>query len=805
MNRRLWLIWLLWLALLVGSVLQISRTAIVTDVSSFLPGPANADQRLIEAQLRDGLSTRIMLIGLRLSTSADRDSVASNAKPTVAQNNALIAASRALREKLAVDPAFAWVVNGDMEAHALDRDRLFAARYLLSPAVSTQLFSKSGLADAFARLEQELVSVRGTAIKAIASADPTLEAIRILDRASEKLAPLASDGVWLSSDGRSAILLLETAAKGDDIARLRSTIQSARDNATQVLASWPKMVLKNEATSVATSEPPPTIEFAGSGYFNVMSHDAIGKDAERLSLFAIALVAALLLWSLRRPRLLGLAVIPVATGTLAGFAAVGLANGSIHGITIAFGVTLIGEAVDYAIYTFVQRDDAGRHDPHFWRQLSLATLTSLIGFAAMYFSGFQGLQQLGLFSMVGLIVAAVSTAWLLPSVLPSGNRNIRWEYFTWLPALSQHLRKLRWALLAVTVVMLVVLLQRHDRMWRDSLDSLSSSSPAEVARDQRYRDDIGVPDLRTMVAVRGSTIDEALSRTESATKLLDELVQAGSLQGYDSPSTLLPSRAVQLRRQAVLPTADVLRPMLQEALADGNLNAKAFEPFIADIANARTMAPLDLAYYDKTVIGSWLKAQIVNSADGVSVLILLHGVKPGLAVDQRLAHANLAGVSLIDLKRDVELLVADYRQQGMRTALIGAALIFLVLVVQLRRAPAVLSMVATLVSTVIITAGLLLLFIGHLTVFNLVALLLVVGVASNYTLFFSTLPADPQKRQRASLSVLLAASSTFIGFAMLASSSTPILATIGLTVSIGAAIGLLASMVFSPEPVVPAV
>jgi predicted exporter len=86
---------------------------------------------------------------------------------------------------------------------------------------------------------------------------------------------------------------------------------------------------------------------------------------------------------------------------------------------------------------------------------------------------------------------------------------------------------------------------------------------------------------------------------------------------------------------------------------------------------------------------------------------------------------------------------------------------------------------------------------GYLNVFNLVSLLLVVGVASNYTLFFATLSSNPQERQRATLSVMLAASATFIGFATLAFSTTPVLATIGLTVSIGAVVGLISSMVFS--------
>jgi predicted exporter len=47
--------------------------------------------------------------------------------------------------------------------------------------------------------------------------------------------------------------------------------------------------------------------------------------------------------------------------------------------------------------------------------------------------------------------------------------------------------------------------------------------------------------------------------------------------------------------------------------------------------------------------------------------------------------------------------------------------------------------------------------------------------------------------------VLLAAGSTFFAFATLAFSSTPVLGMIGQTVAIGAAAGLLVSMVFSAD------
>ena len=58
-----------------------------------------------------------------------------------------------------------------------------------------------------------------------------------------------------------------------------------------------------------------------------------------------------------RRSLLGL--LPVATGALVGIAAVALGFGAVHGITLGFGVTLIGESVDYSIYFFVQSARGG--------------------------------------------------------------------------------------------------------------------------------------------------------------------------------------------------------------------------------------------------------------------------------------------------------------------------------------------------------------------------------------------------------------------------------------------------------------
>ena len=780
MTQRVWPRWLLWLLVVVACGVQTGRSTVVTDVSSFLPGPADAAQRLMIDQLRDGLSTRILLVGLRLEAAPNAD------RPTAAQTQALVTASRTLRERLAGTSALAWVSNGDVEALQAERERVFDVRYLLAPGTTPQQFSEEGLRTAFQALEGTLASARGAMVRPIATADPTLASLQLLARAAGRAAPADGEGVWMSPDGRVALLLMETRARGHAVDELRDTLGLVRQTAADVLKSWP------------AGQPPATVDLAGAAYFNVIAHDAIGQDAHELALLALALVAALLLWVLRSPRFLVLALIPVATGALAGFAAVGWVYGTIHGITLAFGVTLIGEAVDYAIYTFVQKGSDASVPRGFWRQITLAALTSMIGFAAMVLSGFAGLQQLGLFSMAGLLVAVLCTRWLLPGLLPAGAAAER-PRFSWLPALSRRLRSARWPVALVALALAALLAQRHAGLWQDSLETLSASSPADNQRDQLYRTSTGVPDLRTLLAVPGATLEEALQRAETTTALLDGLVARGQLQGYDSPSDLLPSRATQARRQAALPRDDVLRSRLQEATRGGRLQAQAFEPFLADVAASRARAPLGPDHYAGTVLGAWLDAQIVRSADGVTVLVLLRGAPQTDRMRALLQAGAPPGVRLIDLQGDVEQLVAQYRQRALQAALAGTACIFLVLVLQLRRARAVASMVASICATLAITTGSLWLVHGQLTVFHLVSLLLVVGVASNYTLFFASLPTEPQARERASLSVLLAASSTFIAFATLAFSSTPVLAMIGQTVALGAAVGLLASMVFSAD------
>ncbi|MGH6611907.1 MAG: MMPL family transporter, partial [Burkholderiaceae bacterium] len=507
-------------------------------------------------------------------------------------------------------------------------------------------------------------------------------------------------------------------------------------------------------------------------------------------------VSLLLLLVLRSPRFLLWAALPTATGALAGLAAVAATFGAIHGITLGFGLTLIGEAVDYAIYVQVQRQREGqnavlwrddknavlwRDDKNavLWRGLWLAVLTSSAGFVAMMLSGFAGLMQLGLMSIVGIVVAATVARFCLPDVL----RPLDASHLDRLAGLARFARvapRLRIALWIAAAVSIALLIARGDRVWNDELIAISPLARGSGEMDARLRSSAGLSDLRYVIAVEGATIDQVLSRAETLHEPLSELRKRGAIAGFDSPASLVPSADTQQARRAALPDESTLRARMTQALAESALRAEAFEPFIADVQKARELT-ITPDYYAGTALGQRLAAQLVNRESGAAALISLTGVNDAGAIGA--ATANVPGATLIDLAR-VQALVADYRVRAAWAALGGGLLIVLILAVQLRNLRATTRIVAAVAVSIAITAAALVVIEGRLTLFHLIALLLAGGIGSNYALFVG-MPRDEHASAPSTviLSVALAAATTLIAFAALAMSSTPVLHMIGTTVA----------------------
>ena len=130
-------VWILalWIGFVLACAVVLSRTQFTTDFSAFLPRSPSAVQQVLVDQLRDGIVSRLILVGL------------DGADPAV-----LARSSRHMAETLGADHRFAAVRNGQNVLSEKDRAYFWQNRYLLSPAVRPEHFSAAGHAGADAVL-----------------------------------------------------------------------------------------------------------------------------------------------------------------------------------------------------------------------------------------------------------------------------------------------------------------------------------------------------------------------------------------------------------------------------------------------------------------------------------------------------------------------------------------------------------------------------------------------------------------------------------------------------------------------------
>lgn len=746
----------LWVAALAACGAIAARAPYSADLTAFLPRAATPAQALLVAQLRDGIAARLLLVGLEGADEA-----------------ALAATSRALAARLRAHPGVAAVANGADGLGARDRDLVLAHRYLLSPAVDAARFEVPGLRAALERTLEHLASPVGTLVRPLLARDPTGELAAILATHAGRPQPPTRAGVWFDAAGERALLAVETRAPGYDL-DAQAAVQA------EVAAGF----------AAVRADPGMRLVLSGPGVFAVQARADIERDAWRLSLVASIGVALLLYAAYRRVALVAAGVLPVATGLAAGVAAVALLFGTVHGITLGFGATLIGEAADYSTYLLAQRARGERlaaTAARVWPTLRIAVLTTAFGATAMLFSSFVGLAQLGVLTCIGALAAGLATRYVLPALAPA-----RWTDAPAVPAaaaiarLARGARRLRALVPLALVAGAAVLGARHADLWEHELAALSPVPVAEQRRDQALRDALGAPDVRHLLVVTGPTSEAVLQRFERLEPALDALVARGTLRGYDAPTRYLPSIAAQRARQAALPPPDALEQRLAQATRGLPFRAGLFAPFLADVERARHARPLEAGDLAGTAWGLAVRALLVE-VDGRWA-----GLAPLTGVGDPAALAGFgADVIALDLKRESDTMVSAYRDQSAALGALGVVVIAAVLGFGLRSARAVGVVMLPVIAAIAVAGAALVLAGTRLSLLHLVAALLVLGVGTNYSLFFSRFAPGDEARLRSAYAVLVAAATTLIAFGALASSGTAILRAIGVTVALGTALALV--------------
>ncbi|MDM0057393.1 MMPL family transporter [Variovorax fucosicus] len=770
------LVLLVWLAALLAGVAVISRTHFSADLTAFLPASPDARQRVLIEQLQTGVASRTLMIGIE------------GGKDAVQRADV----SRALGKAMRASGLFDQVQNGDNSDWQEAGSFVLDHRYQLAPDITPERFTVQGLRDAIGDTLSMLGTPAGNIVKPLLERDPTGETQRIAEGLIPASSPRTEQGVWVSRDAPRAMLLAGTKASGSDLdaqAIAIARVQAEFAKATQALgADAPKLLM------------------SGAPVFSVTSRDQIKGEAIQLATIGGIVMSGLLLLAFASPRALVIAVLPVATGVVGGTTAVALVFGEVHGLTMGFGSTLIGETVDYAIYYLIQARGAAVPGTGWqrWRDLNwptvrLGLLTSVCGFAALVFSGFPGLAQLGVFSIAGLVAAAVATRYGLPVLAPDGatGMGMRGLMAKAAGAIVRGLPRLRWVFVVLGLGAAGLVAWQGGTLWRANLSAMSPIKQAASDLDAKLRDDIGASDGRTLVVIQAPDEQAVLRATEAAGARLEALVERGELTGYETVTRMLPSVEAQRQRIASLPDAVTLRTRLAEATAGGPLPAARLEPFIADVEKARTLQPITRADLADGPLGAVINALMYERpGGGWSALIALHTGDKFDPVRLAAALSPMPEVQVVDVKHELDSLYTRYLHEAFVQVMLGALAVVVLLGLYLRSGRRLLAVCQPLALAVLLTLGGMALLNVPLGILHLVGLLLIVAVGSNYALFFDQLQETGRADEDTLASLMLANLTTVVSFGLIAISDIPALSAIGRVVAPGALLALLLSAAF---------
>lgn len=760
----LWLVVLLVLALLVAPRLQLSG-----DLRKFMPAPQTAAQKLLIDELGEGPGSRLLLIGLSGADAAT-----------------LAAQSQALHERLATLPTFKLVANGGAMGPESIPPHLRPYRYLLSTTLDTQRFDAPFLRAQLDARMQDLGSPAAAMIEPLLSADPTLETLNLAEAWQPANAPQRLHGVWFDRAGREALLAVETHAAGFD----PTGQQRAVDEINAAFAS----VRGDTATRMSLTGP---------GAFSVEIGNRTAREASLIGTLD-SLVFVLLLWlayrSWKAPLLGGL---PLASAGLAGLGAVALAFDGVHGITVAFGFTLIGVVQDYPIHLF-SHQRAGvspwASARALWPTLVTGVASTCIAYLTFLVSGVDGLQQLAVFTVVALATAALVTRFLLPALVDPAPRDVADS--AWVARCWERLA--RWPRMGVVAALLLALVAAAvaafapGPFWQNDLGRLTPVPPAALARDAQLRAELGAPDVRYVIALQGRDNESALQAGERLLPALQQLRASGAIAGFDLAARYLPSAATQRERQARLPASPELRAALESAMAGGPFQADAFDDFLADVERARTAPALTQRDLAGTPLAASVEGLLLARGNHVTALVALSGLQDPDAV-ARVAQAH--GAQLLDLKQASESLVAQYRQRVLWALALAAVLLSAAVWVALRSPRRVLRVLAPMALSTLLILAVLRAFGVELNLFHLVSLILAAGLGLDYALFFDHAGDDRGEQLRTLHAVIVCSLTTLLVFALLGASSIPVLRAIGSTVALGVLCNFVLSLLIVRAPV----
>ena len=525
-----------------------------------------------------------------------------------------------------------------------------------------------------------------------------------------------------------------------------------------------------------------TVEIKWTGFFKFAYYtkQLIEKEIKFFSQASTIAIVLIVFWFFRTLRPIFLTTVSVLVGILFGFTFVGIFGNSIHMLTIGFGSCLVGACVDYALHYLTElalSEDTSSEEVVMgvFNPITIGACTTIISFLSLILTGFLGLQELAIFAIGSVFGSYLTVFSLFPVFSPQFLRSKSELALkaTKIQALSILVfRSKMFGTLFIASVLVLLLVGFSRLRFNDDVRLLQPQNKdliSEVSWMQE-RNKISIPSANLILTEKLN-----IKTRTNLIKFLKHQKDEGSLSGYLDSGPLVRSQLE--RRESMQRVVDFV------SSEHANI-AKMFDE--VGIGS-------DISRNFFKQVESKDNAHLEDSSDSLG--IVLYGLKDRVAFTDKLAQLDLgeeSGIVFYDQVTEVSKMFERYRDASILYIILAYLGILVLLMIFYSKRDSLRAFASSFLGGLMSIAMLGLLGVP-VNFFSILALVIVLGLGIDYTVFLL------EKRsggQSAKLSVLLSVITTTITFGLFSFSSAPMLQGMAIVVSFGVVFSYLSANYF---------
>ncbi|EOX4847700.1 MMPL family transporter [Vibrio alginolyticus] len=508
------------------------------------------------------------------------------------------------------------------------------------------------------------------------------------------------------------------------------------------------------------------------------------SEISTIGVFSLLGIIALFVLVFRSVVPLSLALLSITIGLLVALSVTTWIFGKVHLFSLVFGASLIGVSIDYAFHYLTERLAAGNEWDseqglkHIFIAITLGLITSLIGYLGMLVAPFPGLQQLALFSSIGLIAAYITVVAWYPILARNPSRTIstlpgQSLLAKWLTLWNQPRIKVGLPMLCVVASGFFLLQLNYDDDIR-----LLQTMPNDLKQQETLITTLsGMQSSQQMLVVTADDDENLMKKLESLTPTLEAWKADSTIESYQSLSRYLSS--VERQQQDYQLIRDLYATQSSPLTSGLGLSKKP--KMDADFI------PVTVEQYLQNPVSAPVRFLHLGKIKEKSATVVVLNQLQDSAVVKAFAKSQ-SDVVYLNKAEEISTLFGEYRIKIMELLAAASAVIFLVLIKRygLQHScrvllPSLIACACGLATAVAMGTT--------LNLFNLLGLVLILGIGIDYTLFF----AEKARSVSTLLAITLSAMTTVLSFGLLSLSQTHAIHSFGITVLSGIFVAWLLS------------